>query len=48
MFRARNLVMETYHSMTIYLLVAAIYLAISIPLSHLAARLQRRLRGWRG
>ncbi len=43
MFRARNLVMETYESMTIYLLVAAIYLSISIPLSHLAARLQARL-----
>ena len=27
MFRARNLVMETYDSMTIYLLVAALYLA---------------------
>ncbi len=47
MFRARNLVMETYLSMHIYLLVAAIYLAISIPLSHLAARLQQRLRSWR-
>ena len=41
MFRARNLVMETYLSMQIYLLVACIYLAMSIPLSHLAARLQR-------
>ncbi|HTN98931.1 MAG TPA: amino acid ABC transporter permease [Nordella sp.] len=47
MFRARNLVMETYDSMTIYLLVAAIYLAISIPLSHLANSLQQRL-GARG
>lgn len=43
MFRARNLVMETYDSMTIYLLVAAIYLAFSIPLSHVASALQRRL-----
>ena len=43
MFRARNLVMETYDSMTIYLLVAAIYLAISIPLSHVANSLQQRL-----
>ena len=42
MFRARNLVMETYESMTIYLLVAAIYLAISIPLSRLASHLQAR------
>ncbi|MEA2781263.1 MAG: hypothetical protein QOK29_2807 [Rhodospirillaceae bacterium] len=46
MFRARNLVMETYLSMQIYLMVAAIYLAISIPLSHLATRLQRNLRSW--
>ncbi len=42
MFRARNLVMETYLSMQIYLLVACIYLALSIPLSHMAARLQKR------
>ena len=42
MFRARNLVMETYDSMTIYLLVAAIYLTISIPLSRLASYLQMR------
>lgn len=45
MFRARNLVMETYLSMHIYLMVAAIYLSISIPLSILASRLQRNLRG---
>ncbi|MFO1149955.1 MAG: amino acid ABC transporter permease [Alsobacter sp.] len=43
MFRARNLVMETYLSMQIYLLVACIYLSMSIPLSHLAVRLQARL-----
>src|SRR5882724_2805539 len=47
MFRARNLVMETYLSMQIYLLVACIYLAMSIPLSHLAARLQRSAQAWR-
>jgi His/Glu/Gln/Arg/opine family amino acid ABC transporter permease subunit len=47
MLRARNLVMETYLSMQIYLLVACIYLAMSIPLSHLAARLQNRARAWR-
>ena len=46
MFRARNLVMETYLSMQIYLLAAAIYLAISIPLSHLTTRLQVSLRSW--
>jgi His/Glu/Gln/Arg/opine family amino acid ABC transporter permease subunit len=44
MFRARNLVMETYDSMTIYLLVAALYLCISIPLSQLASFLQTRSR----
>ena len=42
MFHARNLVMETYESMTIYLLVAGIYLTISIPLSRLASYLQTR------
>ena len=42
MFRARNLVMETYDSMTIYLLVAALYLGISVPLSQLASYLQTR------
>lgn len=47
MFRARNLVMETYLSMQIYLLVACIYLAMSIPLSHLAARLQNAAKAWR-
>ena len=47
MFRARPLVMETYLSMQIYLLAAAIYLAISIPLSHLTTRLQVSLRSWR-
>ena len=48
MFRARNLVMETYLSMQVYVLVACIYLSLSIPLSHLAARLQARaLRGAR-
>lgn len=44
MFRARGLVMETYLSMQIYLLVGAIYLCISIPLSILASRLQGRRR----
>ncbi len=44
MFRARNLVMETYLSMQIYLLVALLYLAMSLPLSHAVARLERRMR----
>jgi polar amino acid transport system permease protein/cystine transport system permease protein len=47
MFRARNLVMETYESMQIYLLVALIYMAIAIPLSHLSGRLERRLKAGR-
>jgi putative glutamine transport system permease protein len=42
MFRARALVMETYLSMQIYVLVGIIYLCISIPLAILASRLQRR------
>jgi His/Glu/Gln/Arg/opine family amino acid ABC transporter permease subunit len=47
MFRARNLVMETYLSMQVYLLAAAIYLVLAIPLSHLAARLQMATKSWR-
>lgn len=42
MFRARALVMETYLSMQIYVLVGIMYLCISIPLAILAGRLQRR------
>jgi polar amino acid transport system permease protein/cystine transport system permease protein len=44
MFRARNLVMETYLSTQVYVLAALLYLAVSIPLSHLTARLERRLK----
>ena len=43
MFRARNLVMETYLSMHVYLLVALIYLAVGIPLGLASRRLERRL-----
>jgi His/Glu/Gln/Arg/opine family amino acid ABC transporter permease subunit len=43
MFRARNLVMETYLSMQVYLLVAVIYLAVGIPLGLASRRLERRL-----
>ena len=39
--------METYDSMTDYLLVATIYLSISIPLSHLAANICRAGSGRR-
>jgi polar amino acid transport system permease protein/cystine transport system permease protein len=45
MFRARNLVMETYLSTQVYVLAAVLYLAVSIPLSHLTSRLERRLKG---
>jgi His/Glu/Gln/Arg/opine family amino acid ABC transporter permease subunit len=43
MFRARNLVMETYLSMHVYLLVALIYLAVGIPLGLASRRLEQRL-----
>jgi His/Glu/Gln/Arg/opine family amino acid ABC transporter permease subunit len=43
MFRARNLVMETYLSMQVYLLVAVIYLAVGVPLGLASRRLERRL-----
>lgn len=42
MFRARALVMETYLSMQIYVLVGLMYLCVSIPLAILAGHLQRR------
>jgi His/Glu/Gln/Arg/opine family amino acid ABC transporter permease subunit len=44
MFRARNLVMETYLSPHVYLLAAMLYLAVSIPMSHLTVRLEQRLK----
>jgi His/Glu/Gln/Arg/opine family amino acid ABC transporter permease subunit len=44
MFRARNLVMETYLSPHVYLLAALLYLAVSIPMSHLTSRLEQRLK----
>lgn len=43
MFRARNLVMETYLSMQIYLLVAVMYLVLSLVLARVAGRVERRL-----
>jgi polar amino acid transport system permease protein/cystine transport system permease protein len=43
MFRARNLVMETYLSAQIYLLVAAMYLVLSLVLAYVARRVERRL-----
>jgi His/Glu/Gln/Arg/opine family amino acid ABC transporter permease subunit len=46
MFWARNLVMETYLSMQIYLLVAVIYLCISLPLGRLVNRLEAARKLW--
>jgi polar amino acid transport system permease protein/cystine transport system permease protein len=43
MFKARNLVMETYLSAQIYLLVAIMYLCMSLILSWISRRLERRL-----
>lgn len=42
-FRAHILVDQTYLSTQIYLTVAALYLAISLPLAHLVRRLERQL-----
>jgi His/Glu/Gln/Arg/opine family amino acid ABC transporter permease subunit len=41
-FRARMLVDQTYLSTQIYLMVAALYLIMSLPLAHLVGRLERR------
>lgn len=43
MFRARNLMNETYLSPQIYTLAALIYLAMSLPLSRLVRRLELRM-----
>jgi polar amino acid transport system permease protein/cystine transport system permease protein len=43
MFRAQNLVMETYLSAQIYLLVALMYLAMSLVLAYISRQLERRL-----
>ena len=42
-FRARTLVDQTYLSTQVYLLSAAIYLAMSLPLAHLTRRLEVRM-----
>jgi len=42
-FRGRTLVDQTYLSTQVYLLVAAIYLAMSLPLAHFVRRLELRL-----
>ncbi len=43
MFKARNLVMETYLSAQIYLLVAVMYLVLSLILAFISRRVERRL-----
>ncbi len=47
MFRARQLTTETFQSGQIYLLAALIYLALSLPLSHLVRRLEHASARWR-
>src|SRR5260221_11580857 len=47
MFFARNLVTETLQSMHIYLMAAALYLCMTIPLSRFVAALERARRAWR-
>jgi polar amino acid transport system permease protein/cystine transport system permease protein len=46
MLRARQLVTETYLSLEIYLIAAALYLAMSLPMMQLARRLERARRAW--
>jgi polar amino acid transport system permease protein/cystine transport system permease protein len=46
MFEARRLVQELYLANQIYLLAALIYLAITLPMSRLARRLERRREAW--
>lgn len=46
MFEARRLVEEIHQANQIYLLAALIYLAITIPMSRLAKRLERRREAW--
>lgn len=41
-FRARMLIDQTYLSTQIYLMVAILYLTMSLPLAHLVRRLERR------
>ncbi len=48
MFRARMLIAETYFSMQIYMLVALIYLSVSVPLGIFANYLHRHMHGPRG
>ncbi|MFO1352374.1 MAG: amino acid ABC transporter permease [Gammaproteobacteria bacterium] len=47
MFEARRLVQATFLSNQIYLLCAAIYLALTVPLSRLVRRLEKAKDAWR-
>lgn len=47
MFEARRLVQATFLSNQIYLLCALIYLALTLPLAHLARRLERKAEAFR-
>jgi len=47
MFYARNLVTETFLSMHVYLLVALIYLCMTIPMARVVAALERNRKAWR-
>jgi polar amino acid transport system permease protein len=46
MFYARNLVTESFLSMHVYLIVAIIYLSMTIPMARIAAALERSKRRW--
>jgi len=46
MFYARNLNTELYQSMIVYLIVAIIYLSMTIPMARIAAALERSKRRW--
>ena len=46
MFYARNLRTETFLSMHIYLIVAVLYLAMTLPMSRVVARLERARKAW--
>jgi His/Glu/Gln/Arg/opine family amino acid ABC transporter permease subunit len=43
---ARQLVTETLQSAVVYLIAGALYLCVTIPLSRLAARLERQRQAW--
>jgi His/Glu/Gln/Arg/opine family amino acid ABC transporter permease subunit len=47
MFFARQLVTKTFETPLIYSMTALFYLAMSIPLGRLVARLERKERSWR-